>query len=845
MQMVENSNLVEHYYQLQKSIVHISDPHGLENHLVEQLKRLISCNAILVFHNNEEQHALVARNPYNPRQRDEESLQIHLDDPLGNELWTGGHSIYRNLPKQPLLPMMRTELLSPLNSPDSILGCIYVARENPRNFTLHETTLIEFAAGLLAFALQRQSWESQSRMFDREVQQWRERYAALLQAFPGAVLIVDAGSGKIEEANEAAIHLFGGDSNVLLEKSISEIFSTQDEIEHDGQLLWNKVKDHPQRRISTTFYMGSSKKELIVLLPSGEPDTDVNGLSDLARAGAVQAVADKLQAGVNANDALVEFIAHVAMTVEKLIRFDYFSITLMNEQGGAARSFVLCRSTLKSALPASYGWSPVQKTDFGWVSSSASTAAKAPEQSLVSGDLAGRLPFSISFLLMHKDHYVGNWAFGREAAKFEAKEQSFLRALSPHLSTLIVDKIEALRKKVMQEMNSALARLAIGLASVSDEAGLIGRLRRALADDERSGLFIGEIESAHPGHHMLDFFPPPLQKCATIAKVEEFIIKLASEKRIAGIFNVDEFQRCFCEHLDEGAAAFFFPFLVAPIIVNHRPRAFVALPWTEELPMDRFEQDFLFPLDKMIGERLQAIELQKNVSVQHNEMMRLMRLVRTDFRTPVKELKGIAALLSQRYDKSLPDESQAYLRRILSDLDAVEKIIAGMELYQSLDELEEETLIDVKTVVRQAWEVTVSRVEAAHVQAVFPERFPKILGYREAFKQIFIQLFANAVRAVSDSDEPKVSVKVFETPTYFEFSVRDNGPGIDAVLQDKVFELFYKKEDDHQTAGLGLAIAKKAVQAHGGHIRVLSTENGAEFRFTIPRPSAVVSHSAP
>jgi len=43
MQMVENSNLVEHYYQLQKSIVHISDPHGLENHLVEQLKRLISC----------------------------------------------------------------------------------------------------------------------------------------------------------------------------------------------------------------------------------------------------------------------------------------------------------------------------------------------------------------------------------------------------------------------------------------------------------------------------------------------------------------------------------------------------------------------------------------------------------------------------------------------------------------------------------------------------------------------------------------------------------------------------------------------------------------------------------
>jgi len=66
--------------------------------------------------------------------------------------------------------------------------------------------------------------------------------------------------------------------------------------------------------------------------------------------------------------------------------------------------------------------------------------------------------------------------------------------------------------------------------------------------------------------------------------------------------------------------------------------------------------------------------------------------------------------------------------------------------------------------------------------------------------------------------------------------VKDNGPGIRKTEQERIFKPFEKDREDIEGTGIGLAIAKKIVNIHGGKIRVESEiGEGAIFYFTLPK----------
>jgi light-regulated signal transduction histidine kinase (bacteriophytochrome) len=102
--------------------------------------------------------------------------------------------------------------------------------------------------------------------------------------------------------------------------------------------------------------------------------------------------------------------------------------------------------------------------------------------------------------------------------------------------------------------------------------------------------------------------------------------------------------------------------------------------------------------------------------------------------------------------------------------------------------------------------------------------------------QVFQNLVGNSIKFRS-GQPPRIHVGVARGPSEWVFSVKDNGIGIDPQYADRVFEIFERLHTrrEYPGTGIGLAIAKKIVQRHGGRIWVESMPHqGATFFFTLP-----------
>ena len=105
--------------------------------------------------------------------------------------------------------------------------------------------------------------------------------------------------------------------------------------------------------------------------------------------------------------------------------------------------------------------------------------------------------------------------------------------------------------------------------------------------------------------------------------------------------------------------------------------------------------------------------------------------------------------------------------------------------------------------------------------------------------QVFIILFENALLAVADQPEPTIAVAAATSANRLTITVDDNGPGIPAAVEDRLFDPFVtsrKRETDVQGTGLGLAIARGIIERHGGAIDACSGPLGGA-RFTIELPT--------
>jgi len=260
---------------------------------------------------------------------------------------------------------------------------------------------------------------------------------------------------------------------------------------------------------------------------------------------------------------------------------------------------------------------------------------------------------------------------------------------------------------------------------------------------------------------------------------------------------------------------------------------------------DELSRETLDALGSLAGlaiERARALEaLSKNRAEQEHERLRsaLLDSVAHEFRTPLTSIKAsVTTLLSsaaldeqaRRELLTVIDEETDRLNRLVGEAAEMAQLDAGMF---KLD-LQPHSIRDS---LDPALQDARSSLENHPVELPSNlDRLPKVRIDVQRIREVFMHLLENAGK-YSDANVPiKVTSEV--NGDWLITSVADRGPGIDSFEQSLIFEKFYRGRHQRYSApgtGMGLAIAKVIVEAHGGTINVVSQMgSGSVFSFSLP-----------
>lgn len=211
-----------------------------------------------------------------------------------------------------------------------------------------------------------------------------------------------------------------------------------------------------------------------------------------------------------------------------------------------------------------------------------------------------------------------------------------------------------------------------------------------------------------------------------------------------------------------------------------------------------------------------------------------------DVSEQLRRIATLSHIVRDDYRDLVPADGGDMLDRIADITGELQAIVRGsLELTQLFQRAPPVmTALPLAAVVGDALSRVAGEVERTGARVETPERLPEVVGDAELLTLVVEQLLSNALR-FNTAPEPRVRLAVQEDREAVEVVVEDNGPGIAEAYREQVFIPFRNSPGDlvPRGTGIGLALAKKAVQRHGGSIWVTDSADlgGAAFHVRIPR----------
>jgi PAS domain S-box-containing protein len=223
----------------------------------------------------------------------------------------------------------------------------------------------------------------------------------------------------------------------------------------------------------------------------------------------------------------------------------------------------------------------------------------------------------------------------------------------------------------------------------------------------------------------------------------------------------------------------------------------------------------------------------------NKELLQFAHVASHDLQEPLRMVTGFLSRLKKNYDPVLDEEAKKYIDFAIDGATRMRLLITEILDYSAfnIDDSTSLTKIDLNQVVQYVLEVNQSIVEEKNAKIEIAT-LPVIIADNTAIQRLFSNLITNAIKYQPAGQQPVIKIHVEDKYNYWQFSVEDNGIGIEAKNLDKIFNLFQRlhRKEQYPGTGIGLAICKKIVNNLKGEIWAASTIGvGTVFYFTIPK----------
>jgi signal transduction histidine kinase len=223
----------------------------------------------------------------------------------------------------------------------------------------------------------------------------------------------------------------------------------------------------------------------------------------------------------------------------------------------------------------------------------------------------------------------------------------------------------------------------------------------------------------------------------------------------------------------------------------------------------------------------------------NQELENFVNVVSHDLKTPIISIQGFSSRLLKKYEQELGAKGKDYVQQIKTSSDRMESLVSDLlSLSRAGRVVSTFTEASSLEIARNAASSLRDRVEANGIELVIPDNLPTIYCDAERMYQVFQNLLVNATKFVQGTKNPKIEVAYEDRGAFHQFSVGDNGIGIDPKHHRSIFEMFRRLEEtqDPEGSGLGLTIVDRIISNHGGKVWVESERaRGATFYFTLPK----------
>lgn len=209
-----------------------------------------------------------------------------------------------------------------------------------------------------------------------------------------------------------------------------------------------------------------------------------------------------------------------------------------------------------------------------------------------------------------------------------------------------------------------------------------------------------------------------------------------------------------------------------------------------------------------------------------------------DLKAPLRGIRSLANWIAADYSDKLDQDGKEQLGLLQSRVDRMQNLIDGILQYSRIGRTDEERMrVDLNEHVAEV----IDMLDVPdNIEVIVEGELPILFCNETRIRHIFQNLIGNAVKYM-DKPNGRVTVRCGAGDDGYQFSVTDNGPGIEQEHFERIFKVFQTltPRDESGGTGIGLSLVKKSVESCGGKVWVESTlGRGSTFWFTLPKHTA-------